>query len=87
MTRPPTLPHNGRVGRFPSLLPVVEFSPVRDDTEDARGRRQSRASRMGSLFLALVFEDQPVLEVDHTVSVFGDVMLMRDQHDGIALGV
>src|SRR5271163_401159 len=39
------------------------------------------------LFLALVALDYPVLDVDHAVSILGDVMLVSDQHDGVSLAV
>ena len=47
----------------------------------------SRAFELSSFFLAFVPGDYAVFDVDNAMSVFGDVMLVRDQHDGVPLGM
>src|SRR5712691_2265502 len=40
-----------------------------------------------NLFLSLVALDDSVFDMNHTVSVFGDVVLMGDQNDGVSFAV
>src|SRR5438270_6167953 len=40
--------------------------------------------RLVVFFLALVAADNPVLDIHHAVRVFGDVVLVGDENDGVA---
>jgi len=47
----------------------------------------SWAFELSSFVLAFVPGDYAVFDVDNAMSVFGDVMLVCDQHDGVPLGM
>ena len=75
--------------RIFSLLDSLGREFLRLDVTTVKGSRiapsREASDRLNLPLGESVVGDDSVADVDHAVGVFGDVVLVRDQHDGVAL--
>src|ERR1700728_384985 len=66
-----------------------ERQAMQAETKVPRAARDDKVSWIAAafLFFPLVALDHSVFDVDNAVSIFGNVMFVRDQHNGISLAV
>src|SRR5579872_5064054 len=67
---------------------AVEFKKaLENSSQQPRELWRNRPPPGGSLLLSLVTGNHTVFDVDHPVGVIGDIGLMGDQYDGVALAM